>query len=352
MVEPLAIVVQAPAAEGSTCFIATPFGLAWEPLIDLIKEAASGVDLTPIVTGHVQGHNDFTVDIELRIRSARIVVVVCSPDGDSGWPRPNVMYELGRAHALGKATVLLTNAPERLPADVSSKYAVAYNDQELQGPGSSGLVRKIERAMRGCLNRMQNPLTDSSFERITVIKTRYLRFLAPDFWHDFRNIITLGSEIRGEMSVLDASLGSLVRQIEVMLDAKRSPGARLTNFKELWRPYARAYDNLIGPGAYHQWQERFQSVTNSFHRLPYDFDEATKKTIHNAEDFFSELQKKLLHDYPAEHEAMAKLVEADLLADRNILSQAYGLIHRLQHHATQCSLSSEQLVKNLFGILP
>lgn len=61
-------------------------------------------------------------DIQGEIEQAEIVIADITP------PNPNVFYELGYAHALGKPTILLAQRDSKLPFDISSFRIVFYND--------------------------------------------------------------------------------------------------------------------------------------------------------------------------------------------------------------------------------
>jgi len=61
-------------------------------------------------------------DIQHEIEQAEIVIAEITP------VNPNVFYELGYAHALGKPTILLARRGAELPFDIRSFRVVFYND--------------------------------------------------------------------------------------------------------------------------------------------------------------------------------------------------------------------------------
>ena len=61
-------------------------------------------------------------DIQREIEQAEIVIAEITP------ANPNVFYELGYAHALGKPTILLAQRESKLPFDIQSFRVVFYND--------------------------------------------------------------------------------------------------------------------------------------------------------------------------------------------------------------------------------
>ena len=61
-------------------------------------------------------------DIQREIEQAEVVIAEITP------PNPNVFYEVGYAHALGKPTILLAQRGVQLPFDIRSFRVVFYND--------------------------------------------------------------------------------------------------------------------------------------------------------------------------------------------------------------------------------
>lgn len=77
-------------------------------------------------------------DIQREIEQAEIVVAEITP------ANPNVFYELGYAHALGKPTILLAQRGAQLPFDIRSFRVVFYND-------TIGGKTEVERNLRNHL---------------------------------------------------------------------------------------------------------------------------------------------------------------------------------------------------------
>lgn len=77
-------------------------------------------------------------DIQREIEQAEIVVAEITPTN------PNVFYELGYAHALGKPTILLAQRGAELPFDIRSFRVVFYND-------TIGGKAEVERNLRNHL---------------------------------------------------------------------------------------------------------------------------------------------------------------------------------------------------------
>jgi nucleoside 2-deoxyribosyltransferase len=61
-------------------------------------------------------------DMQREIEQAGVVIAEITP------PNPNVFYEVGYAHALGKPTILLAQRGIQLPFDIRSFRVVFYTD--------------------------------------------------------------------------------------------------------------------------------------------------------------------------------------------------------------------------------
>ncbi len=84
------------------------------------QAAAAGFDVVRI--DEKAGPGVIFQDIQREIEQAEIVIAEITP------ANPNVFYELGYAHALGKPTILLAQRDAELPFDIRSFRVVFYND--------------------------------------------------------------------------------------------------------------------------------------------------------------------------------------------------------------------------------
>jgi nucleoside 2-deoxyribosyltransferase len=119
----------------AACFVIMPFGqehsdALWaDVLVPVIREAG----LTPIRADFVRNVGPIMEDVTNNIREAAIIVA------DITGTNPNVMYELGYAHALGKPAALLhcTEMDEdwsrNLPFDIRGMRILPVNPWRLEG---------------------------------------------------------------------------------------------------------------------------------------------------------------------------------------------------------------------------
>jgi hypothetical protein len=83
-------------------------------------------------------------DIQREIEQADIVIAEITP------ANPNVFYELGYAHALGKPTILLAQREAKLPFDIQSFRVVFYNDTI---GGKAEVERNLKRHLEAIADR-------------------------------------------------------------------------------------------------------------------------------------------------------------------------------------------------------
>lgn len=98
---------------------AEPYDTFYREVIQNQAEAA-GFDVFRI--DEKAGPGVIFQDIQREIEQAEIVIAEITP------ANPNVFYELGYAHALGKPTILLAQREAELPFDIRSFRVVFYND--------------------------------------------------------------------------------------------------------------------------------------------------------------------------------------------------------------------------------
>jgi hypothetical protein len=117
------------------CFVMMPFGEAWsDNLYSVIRLVFADRDLPAgwtVLRGDEVGPADKVTDaIEDEIERSDLIVA------DLGGGNPNVYYELGLAHRMGKRCILLSPDPRGLPFDVSHRRVLAYDPGNLRGFGA------------------------------------------------------------------------------------------------------------------------------------------------------------------------------------------------------------------------
>jgi len=106
----------------NTCFVVMPFhslfGAEYERVI---KPAIEDVGLECVRGDEVYTHQSIVQDIWKAIRRARVMVAELSGRN------PNVMYEIGMAHAIGKPIILLTRNQDDVPFDLRALRYIYYD---------------------------------------------------------------------------------------------------------------------------------------------------------------------------------------------------------------------------------
>jgi hypothetical protein len=119
---------QPPRKQGEPrpAFVAMPYGPDWfQSVCDLIVSTASACEFAAEVSKDLETPGLITDQIWHGIRRADVVVA------DISGSNPNVFYELGLAHALGKEVIIAAQGVEHPPFDVSTARLLRYEQTDL-----------------------------------------------------------------------------------------------------------------------------------------------------------------------------------------------------------------------------
>jgi hypothetical protein len=121
-----------------------PFASNFTPVYSAIKEACSRLELRCLRADDLWENSTFIQDIFELIFCSKIVIV------DFSGKNPNVFYEVGIAHTLGKIVVPLTQNIDDIPSDLKSHRALLYlpNSEGLAGL-TDRLTSRLETIVRG-----------------------------------------------------------------------------------------------------------------------------------------------------------------------------------------------------------
>lgn len=111
--------------EQITCFILIPFS---EPFTryykEIIKPAVEQIDAVPLRGDSLFRPSPIVDDIWQMIQDANVVVA------EMTGRNPNVFYELGLAHAIGKPVILISETISDVPFDLQSLRVILYNKDD------------------------------------------------------------------------------------------------------------------------------------------------------------------------------------------------------------------------------
>jgi hypothetical protein len=128
------------APKKAECFIISPFG-GWNDryYLEIYKPAVEAAGLNPRRADDLYRPSAIVHDIWILVKNSRVMLA------DLTGKNPNVFYELGLAHALGKPVILLTQSMNDVPFDLRALRVIEY---EVQDPTWSAVLRiKIEKAL-------------------------------------------------------------------------------------------------------------------------------------------------------------------------------------------------------------
>ncbi len=118
------------SGEARPAFVAMPYDPSWfQSVRDVVVNTASAAGFKAEVSKDLATPGPITDQIWQGIRRSDVVVA------DISGHNPNVFYELGLAHALGKEVILIVQGAERLPFDIATGRLLRYNVSDLSSLG-------------------------------------------------------------------------------------------------------------------------------------------------------------------------------------------------------------------------
>lgn len=122
-------------------FILTPFRENFFSVFRSLKPVFNELNLSSGTAGDFFGINTIIKDVWSGIYHSKIVIAECTGRN------PNVFYEIGIAHTLGKPTILLTQNITDIPSDLIHLRAIKYEDSE------DG-IKKLHRDVSNCIKEI------------------------------------------------------------------------------------------------------------------------------------------------------------------------------------------------------
>jgi hypothetical protein len=120
---PLVATSASSPAHPRRAFVLMPFRPTWSgPVYEMVKRAAEGLDLTVGRADDIATPGRITDQIVEAIGTADVIVA------DITDLNPNVMWEVGVAHALGKQVVILNQHIDGSPFDIRDYRQIQYDE--------------------------------------------------------------------------------------------------------------------------------------------------------------------------------------------------------------------------------
>lgn len=112
-----------------------PFDLGFAPVYDSIRAAAEGAGLRARRADDIWENPAIIQDVVSLIDRSRVVICDCTGRN------PNVFYEAGIAHTLGREVILITQASQDIPFDLRHLRYVRYLNN---GEGRATLTEVLQ----------------------------------------------------------------------------------------------------------------------------------------------------------------------------------------------------------------
>ena len=135
------------ASSSNLCFVMTPFRPEFDTIYwEFVKPAVEQFGLKVIRADEILAPGAIMEQIRSAIQQSRLCIA------DVSGQNPNVLYEVGFAHSLGKPTILMTKQINDVPFDLRSMRLIVYDPNSL------------EKAMPTFRNSVQNVLSEGRLE--------------------------------------------------------------------------------------------------------------------------------------------------------------------------------------------
>lgn len=129
--------------DSNLCFVLMPFLKSMEPIYtDHIKPLVEVEGISCQRADDIVGTNIITYDIWEKINRARFIVA------DLTGKNPNVFYEVGLAHAIGKEVILVTQSIDDVPFDLKALRCIVYS---FTPRGMKELENKLAQTIRNIM---------------------------------------------------------------------------------------------------------------------------------------------------------------------------------------------------------
>ena len=129
-----------------TIFVAMPFRVDYEPVLEVVKEAAQLLNLRVVQVGEEPFAGSIISHIRSEIEAADVMLAIVSEING------NVYYEIGLAHCQAKPVVLLTSDTSALRFDLRDHRAIVYD------PANPRLIRdELVRTLKAVIDTARDP---------------------------------------------------------------------------------------------------------------------------------------------------------------------------------------------------
>ncbi len=217
---------------------------------------------------------------------------------------PDVMYELGLSHALGKQLLIILDSGSSkflssyILKDIDPKNFIEYDSvNSNQGQLKSQLKKRLAAVKQDA----QFPKVDEGLEDILqVIQSENYRCILPQFWKNFHNILDFGIEVYHGFREIQFCLTKLHDEIEEVISIQRKDiqnkdlQGEINDIVIAWKVY-QACDQTVQ----NFFSDKF---TDDYYRdLEASFDffarDELQKLDQKVRDNYNKIKKMIMEDY-------------------------------------------------------
>jgi hypothetical protein len=131
--------------DSSLCFVLMPFTDEFLQVYEqAISVAAANAGLRCTHAGEIFDNREIVEDIWESICTAQVIIA------DVSHRNPNVFYELGICHTLGKEVIVITQSSEDVPFDIRHRRYIDYSREAL-----TTLKARLERTIKNVVVRIE-----------------------------------------------------------------------------------------------------------------------------------------------------------------------------------------------------
>jgi hypothetical protein len=123
------------AVEPSLVAVMMPFAAEFDPVYDTLRDAAAAAGLRCRRADDIWENPAVIQDVVSLIDRSRLVICDCTTR------KPNVFYEIGIAHTLGRDVILIAQAEADIPFDLRHLRYVRYLNNE---EGRAALATRLQ----------------------------------------------------------------------------------------------------------------------------------------------------------------------------------------------------------------
>lgn len=223
------------ATKQAICFVMAPFG-GWNDRYydEVYKPAVQAAGLVPKRADDLYRPSAIVHDIWAYVRKSQVMLA------DVTGKNPNVFYELGLAHALGKPVVIVTRSMEDVPFDLRALRVIQY---DVQDPEWSELLNeKITKSLNEVLDKPEEAVPPPFLSEKKVAKAASVTPVHKALLQMQQNIDRIRAELRTRS---DTAIVSGPDEARLILDRYRRVGL----------PYGEIIRRLTRRGVPQDWVE-------------------------------------------------------------------------------------------------